>query len=494
MTTRIPRFTAIHCCYFFMLSISLSRIKPFSAHAFTRQLCNVGTMLSRRLHLRSQGLYSTTTDDTPEPMENLYQSWSVEQDRYLFDHRKESLPTLASMMGRGLRGVEARLAKLKDINNAAYLRLFAGQSLNDATEKETKLVPANEVLRRIQWDQALYETDFSVLHYDRVDDAIMESRMDAPNQSVAGKETKLVLAIPEHRIVGIKYKEQMIWDRDQRIDKVFGSMNGRGETIAQVMANYNDWKLRHDAAEESNRQRHIGVSNRIQQALGEERFHMLKGLSNNLRNDQQLPTKKEVETYVNNALQLFRDARGDLHTEPSLVPFTDLAALDEFSELVAFLPDSNLRTAILTEISSAMKRVEGKNKATLREDILPDLDEEDLTESFVRGSGAGGQKVNKTSNKVVLLHKPTQLRVECQDTRSLQQNRKIARKRLRMKLDEFLNGNQSKVAIKATVVSSKKAKAKTRNKSRQRKKKEDSGQLSDDDGGDDDNDDDDNDE
>ena len=27
---------------------------------------------------------------------------------------------------------------------------------------------------------------------------------------------------------------------------------------------------------------------------------------------------------------------------------------------------------------------------------------------------AGGQKINKTSNKVILLHIPTQLRVECQ--------------------------------------------------------------------------------
>lgn len=491
MTTRIPRFTAVYGYYFFVLSISSSRIKPLSTHAFKRQQCYVGPMVARRLHQRTQGLYSTTTDDAPEPMENLYQSWSVEQDRYLFDHRKEPLPTLAAMTGRGLRGVEARLAKLKDTNNAAYLRLFAGQEQMNTMDKETKLVPANEILRRIQWDQALCETDFSVLYYDRVDDTIMESRMDAPNKSVAGKETKLVLAIPEHRIVGIKYKEQVIWDRDQRIDKVFGSMNGRGETIAQVIANYNDWKLRHDAAEELNRLRHIGVSNRIQQALGEERFLTLKKLSNNLRNDLQLPTKKEIETYVNNALQLFRDARGDFHTHPSFVPSTDLAALDAFSELVVFLPDSNLRPSILTEISTAMKRVEGKNKITYCEELLPDLDEEDLTESFVRGSGAGGQKVNKTSNKVVLLHKPTQLRVECQDTRSLQQNRKIARKRLRMKLDEYLNGNQSKVAIKAITVSSKKAKAKTRNKSRQRKKKGDSGQFSDDDGSDDDDNDDD---
>merc|ERR1712154_628646 len=87
-----------------------------------------------------------------------------------------------------------------------------------------------------------------------------------------------------------------------------------------------------------------------------------------------------------------------------------------------------------------------------------------------RGSGAGGQKINKTSNKVLLIHKPTQLRVECQDTRSLQQNRKIARKRLRLKLDEFINGSQSRTSIEAEKKASKKAKAKARSRARNRKK------------------------
>ncbi|KZT44209.1 RF-1-domain-containing protein [Sistotremastrum suecicum HHB10207 ss-3] len=61
---------------------------------------------------------------------------------------------------------------------------------------------------------------------------------------------------------------------------------------------------------------------------------------------------------------------------------------------------------------------------------VPILKEEDLEESFVRGSGPGGQSVNKTQNNVQLLHKPTGIRVSCQETRSLQQNRKIARENL----------------------------------------------------------------
>ena len=40
------------------------------------------------------------------------------------------------------------------------------------------------------------------------------------------------------------------------------------------------------------------------------------------------------------------------------------------------------------------------------------------------------QSINKTSNNVQLLHKPTGIRVTCQETRSLQTNRMIARRNL----------------------------------------------------------------
>lgn len=69
----------------------------------------------------------------------------------------------------------------------------------------------------------------------------------------------------------------------------------------------------------------------------------------------------------------------------------------------------------------------------------------DIEESFVRGGGAGGQKINKTSSKVVLTHHPTGVTVATQQTRSLAQNRKIARKLLAEQVDLHLNGEESKV-------------------------------------------------
>lgn len=69
--------------------------------------------------------------------------------------------------------------------------------------------------------------------------------------------------------------------------------------------------------------------------------------------------------------------------------------------------------------------------------------EEDLDESFVRGSGPGGQKINKTSVCVVITHRPSGLMVRCQETRSRELNRFLARRRLADKLAEAVEGERS---------------------------------------------------
>lgn len=78
--------------------------------------------------------------------------------------------------------------------------------------------------------------------------------------------------------------------------------------------------------------------------------------------------------------------------------------------------------------------------------LVRGLEEGELEERFVRGSGPGGQSVNKTRNKVQLLHLPTGLRVECHQTRDLTSNRIIARKILLSKLEQMTLGEESRAA------------------------------------------------
>ena len=56
--------------------------------------------------------------------------------------------------------------------------------------------------------------------------------------------------------------------------------------------------------------------------------------------------------------------------------------------------------------------------------------DEDLQERFVLGSGSGGQKINKTSSRVYLKHLPSGLEITCQESRSREKNREVARHRL----------------------------------------------------------------
>jgi protein subunit release factor B len=74
------------------------------------------------------------------------------------------------------------------------------------------------------------------------------------------------------------------------------------------------------------------------------------------------------------------------------------------------------------------------------------IKEDDIEEKFCRGSGPGGQKINKSMNKVQLFHIPTGATVSCQEARDLTSNRKIARKLLRDKVDLLINGESGKMA------------------------------------------------
>ena len=69
--------------------------------------------------------------------------------------------------------------------------------------------------------------------------------------------------------------------------------------------------------------------------------------------------------------------------------------------------------------------------------------EQDLEEQFVRSSGAGGQNVNKVSSCVVLYHRPSGIRVKCQQERSQALNRFLARRILVEKIEAQFKGIQA---------------------------------------------------
>jgi len=66
------------------------------------------------------------------------------------------------------------------------------------------------------------------------------------------------------------------------------------------------------------------------------------------------------------------------------------------------------------------------------------IDPGDCVITFTKSGGPGGQNVNKRETKVLIVHKPTNIRVESDQTRSQMQNKNIALKILQERLDEHI--------------------------------------------------------
>ncbi|MGZ3593592.1 MAG: peptide chain release factor family protein [Syntrophales bacterium] len=94
------------------------------------------------------------------------------------------------------------------------------------------------------------------------------------------------------------------------------------------------------------------------------------------------------------------------------------------------------------------------------------VSEGDLKETFVRSSGPGGQKVNKASSCVQLVHMPSGLSVKCQQSRSQAMNRFTARRLLLDRIERIKQG-----AVQAERQEAEKIRRQKRRRSRRAKEK-----------------------
>jgi protein subunit release factor B len=93
---------------------------------------------------------------------------------------------------------------------------------------------------------------------------------------------------------------------------------------------------------------------------------------------------------------------------------------------------------------SRFKVTQEKERALLARMEELGIEEDLLLEKFIKGSGSGGQKINKTSSCVYLFHEPSGIEIKCQKTRSQALNRYHARQLLCDALEERILGEKSK--------------------------------------------------
>ncbi|XP_028411324.1 uncharacterized protein LOC114533898 [Dendronephthya gigantea] len=99
--------------------------------------------------------------------------------------------------------------------------------------KKPRMKTATDVINRIQWDEKLNPEHFTVGYLDRFL-GIIENEFNSFDWEDVTSLDPTVLAIPRHRIQYFKYMDEIVWDKNERLDCVFGS-TGSGQTIVDIM-------------------------------------------------------------------------------------------------------------------------------------------------------------------------------------------------------------------------------------------------------------------
>ncbi len=484
LLSKCRRRIATTVCLLFhhQLKLSTSFMRIDRGYNHNNPLSQVHNRIFQRIQRHSSSLGEEHQNDNN--MDMVHREWSVEDDDFLFmNYKSKGAEYVATKLGRGVGGVEKRWSKITTVKSNAYQRLFSKDDDDDTDEKEhSYLIPVQEVLQRIQWDPTLETSDFTIWYKDRYHTSdimlLLSTPFDAPNLTVKGKEPLFVKAIPSHRIMAIQYKsDYILWDREAR-----SSPNLDNNNFVQI---YPQWKQQRT---EEYQQLLKSVESILFSNQNDDHYQALKENSSSLvqryKDENVSITQDDLDQHVQQILQIFRSALDeytDISEEVEInddeidvkIPTSDIESLQIYMQLVSYLPFYDLRQQLTRTIDAFISQEIHKESSTaIRKNDpkeLPTIVEEELEETFVRGSGSGGQKINKTSNRVILVHKPTKVRVECQDTRSLQQNRKIARKRLRAKLDEFYNGSTSRKALAQQKVKKKKQRARSKAKKKHNK-------------------------
>ncbi|CAH1782947.1 unnamed protein product [Owenia fusiformis] len=116
-------------------------------------------------------------------------------------------------------------------------------------KKKPPMKTATDVIHRIQWDEDLKKDNFIIGYMDRIIGLVEKVFTFFSWEDIASVDYN-TLAIPKHRIQYFKYKSLKVWDKNKRLDDVFGSTGGK-KTIIEVMRAYDEEHKVDDAAADS---------------------------------------------------------------------------------------------------------------------------------------------------------------------------------------------------------------------------------------------------
>lgn len=185
------------------------------------------------------------------------------------------------------------------------------------------------------------------------------------------------------------------------MDCVFGSMNGKGETIDVVVETYEVWEREKNEKEAMKRKRYDEMIDEITGILGEGRVGEMKSMTAALleRDVDPVATRQYVKSIIRlyydsidvDSIEINHETSSDdsSHKDPEISNQAEVIHfLYIFSELVVLLHNELWREAILAEVETVLKSKENKSTTPFESNSsLPELKDDELEEKFVRGSG-----------------------------------------------------------------------------------------------------------
>lgn len=109
---------------------------------------------------------------------------------------------------------------------------------NDLNQKpsKSKMKTAIDVIHRIQWDNSLNSDDFIVGYIDRFRGILEKPFSDFAWKDMAEIDYIEDFGVPQHRIQYFKWNNIIVWNKEARIDYIFGSAEGNGKKITDIIA------------------------------------------------------------------------------------------------------------------------------------------------------------------------------------------------------------------------------------------------------------------
>ena len=142
---------------------------------------------------------------------------------YLDEHFEKS-PSAVSLVNSANSAVDAAKKTKSDEH----------ETVETENAKKASMKTAGDVRRRIQWDEQINKEEITVGYLDRFL-GIKECKFGSFDWGDIVLADIGALAIPEHRIHYFKYKNEVVWDKNTRLDNVYGS-TGSNITIYDVMS------------------------------------------------------------------------------------------------------------------------------------------------------------------------------------------------------------------------------------------------------------------